>query len=299
MLFAGSCRKDRFGDDRGIPWVPVAKDARIGERQNLGRLEHDPIDEASGMAASRQNPGVIWTLNDSGGGPKVYALDLKGRHLGAYKVLDARNRDWEDMAIGPGPEEGRHYLYIADIGDNNAKHEVKTVYRVPEPVVRANQSPQKSALGGAEALRFRYPDGKRDAETLMIDPRTKDLYIISKREDRVLCYRAAYPQSTSEVTSMELLGPLMLYNVTAGDISPSGGEILLKAYSTIKYWRVAEGATIWETLQGESKRLPYEVEPQGESIAWAADESGYFTVSEERDGIPAYLYFYPRLTDSD
>jgi hypothetical protein len=199
------------------------------------------------------------------------------------------------MCIGPGPKADRHYLYIADFGDNNARYDVKTVYRVAEPLLDRDLAPLESALGEVAALRFRYPDGKRDAETLMVDPITRDLFVISKREDRVRAYRFPFPQSTEEVTILEYLGEMPLYDVTAGDISPTGREILIKAYNTIKYWQRQEGQSVWEALQTESKRLPYEIEPQGEAIAWAADESGYFTLSEERDGIPAYLYFYTRM----
>ena len=177
--------------------------------------------------------------------------------------------------------------------------DIKTIYRVPEPKVKTGKPPITSALSGVEQIRFRYPDDKRDAETLLVDPRTRDLYIVSKREDRVHVYRAAYPQFTNTVITLEFLGQLTAYDVTAGDISPSGREILIKAYDTIKYWQRGEKQSVWEALQGEPRRLPYEPEAQGEAIAWAGDESGYFTLSEERDGIPAYLYFYARERDED
>ena len=277
----------------------VAKTPRFGERQTCGIIEFNAIKEASGLAASRMNPGVLWTHNDSGNEARVYAISDKGRHLGVFTILGARNRDWEDMAIGPGPQEGRQYLYLADIGDNKAKREKKAVYRVAEPVVPAAGEPIESALSGVEELRLRYPDGNHNAETLMVDPLTRDLYIVTKQERRVRCYRAPYPQSTEQINTLEDLGELPLYDVTSGDISPSGREILIKAYDTIKYWPRGEGQSIWEALQQESRRLPYEIEPQGEAVAWASDESGYYTLSEERDGIPAFLYFYPRLADKD
>ena len=84
--------------------------------------------------------------------------------------------------------------------------------------------------------------------------------------------------------------------VTAGDISPSGSEILLKTYTTIYYWQRKMSQSIGEALTATPQILPYIPEPQGEAISWALDNSGYYTISEERYAIPAHLYFYPRVT---
>jgi hypothetical protein len=270
-------------------------DFEFGDREMLGLLAEDAIDEASGLAASRLNPGVLWTHNDSGDKPRLFALNAKGAHLGIYDLLGAEARDWEDMAIGPGPKPGRHYLYVADCGDNKARHDIKTIYRLPEPRLRPDQIAIESALSGVEAIRFRYPNGPRDAETLLVDPATADIYIVSKREQSVHLYRAAFPQSTSSVITLESLGKLALTDVTAGDVSADANEILIKTYGTVLYWQRLPDQDLGEALLGKPSRLPYYPEPQGESIAWQAEGKGYFTLSEERDGIPAMLYFYPRL----
>ncbi len=268
---------------------------RFGERELAGHLADDRVDEASGLAASRRNPGVLWTHNDSGDKPRLFALDAKGRHLGVYTLLGAEARDWEDIALGPGPEPRLHYLYVADCGDNKARHDVKVIYRLPEPVVRADQAPIESALGGVEAIHFRYPDGPRDAETLMVDPATADLYVISKREQAVRVYRAAFPQLTDAVITLEALGKLPLNGVTAGDISADANEVLVKTYEAVHYWPRLPGQDLGEALQEPPRRLPYYPEPQGEAIAWHPAAGGYYTLSEERESIPAMLYFYPRL----
>ena len=81
----------------------------------------------------------------------------------------------------------------------------------------------------------------------------------------------------------------------AGDIAPTGLEVLVKTYTSVYYWSRGSGA---ETrFAHPSITLPYAFEPQGEAIAWAADSSGYYTVSEEARSIPATLYFYPRLSE--
>ena len=89
-------------------------------------------------------------------------------------------RDWEDIAIGPGPQANVDYLYVGEIGDNDSKHKSIKIYRVPEPNVDANQTPVVVTVRGVETIELTYPDGPRNAETLMVDPLTKDIYIVSK-----------------------------------------------------------------------------------------------------------------------
>lgn len=274
----------------------------FAERQDRGLIEHEPISEASGVVASRKNTDVLWIHNDSDQKNAVYAVSSHGKHLGVYVLDGIQNRDWEDIAIGPGPEKGQQYLYIGDIGDNRAQHDLKYIYRVPEPDVRADQTPREVSLSDIETITFRYPDGKRDAETLLSDPTTKDLYVISKRETKVRVYRASYPQSTTAPMTLEPVATLALNAQDArsgwlagGDISPSGREILLKSYIGIYYWSRAPGQPVYEALTAEPTLLPYIPEPQGEAVCWKADGSGYYTVSEEYDDIPAHLYFYPRV----
>lgn len=293
----------------GVAWCVLAGPAaqaaggtpQFGEQVDRGLVEHAPISEASGIVASQKNPGVLWVHNDSGQPNRVFALSSQGVHLGGYVLDGVKNHDWEDIALGPGPENGRSYLYIGDIGDNRARRDLKYIHRVPEPRVRAGQAARQT-LSNIETISFRYPDGKRDAEILLVDPVTKDLYVISKREPQARVYRAAYPQSTTAPITLEQVATLALNEhatrdawLVGGDISPSGTEILLKSYRTVYYWTRAPGQTVHQALTARPAALPYLPEPQGEALGWEADGGGYYTVSEERDKVPARLYFYPRL----
>ena len=166
----------------------------------VGALGYSQIDEASGIVASRKNTDVLWVHNDSGDGPYVYAMNREGDHLGRYYISGASATDWEDIAIGPGPVAGESYLYCGDIGDNSAVRSSIKIYRIVEPTVSSTQSPVNATLYGANSIEMIYPDGARDAETLMVDPVNRDLYIVSKRDSLSRVYRAAYPQSTSMTT---------------------------------------------------------------------------------------------------
>jgi len=259
----------------------LADDPNFGHQIDRGLIEFDEINEASGLAASRRNPDVLWTHNDSGDEARLFALTTDGRHLGVYRIAGVAARDWEDIAVGPGPVEGVSYLYIGDIGDNDAQFDLKYIYRIPEPLVDSNQSPVDTTLAGAEAIAFRYPDGSRDAETLMVDPLTKDIYLVSKRESSVRVYRAPYPQSTSESITLEQVATLNVTLAVGGDISPAGLEILVKTYTNVYYWCRTPAEELWEALTREPVTVPYTPEPQGEAVCWSADGMGYYTVSEE------------------
>ncbi len=282
-----------------------AQEPRFSKQINSGFVESDDISEASGIAAGQKNPGVLWVHNDSGGSPIVYAMSTNGKHLGEYIIQGIANRDWEDIAVAPGSISGQSYIYIGEIGDNDAKFNTKYVYRIQEPQVDTLTAPASFMLSGVETIRIKYPDGNRDAETLLVDPTTKDIYIISKRESNPVVYRILYPQSLDEENVAEKLGTLNILFPVAGDISMDGSEILVKNYhplhtnENIYYWYRRAGHTIWDALQDTARIVPYEPEIQGEAVCWDSDGLNYYTVSEEQDVFgrqePARLYRYERL----
>ncbi len=241
------------------------------------------------MAASRKNQGILWTHNDESP-PCLYALSPQGKHLGVYTLNGARNRDWEDIAIGPGPDPNVDYLYVGDIGDNNAKHKSIRVYRVPEPSVKANQSPVNINISGVEAIEMFYSDGPRNAETLMLDPLTKDIYIISK-EGQSKVYRAAYPQSITAKTKLEYVAKLPWGTATGGDISSDGRMIIVRNYFSASVWQRPKDAPLWRAFDGDECSVPLIFEQQGEAICFDANGSGYFTTSEHKH---QPIYYFPR-----
>jgi len=248
--------------------------------KQVGTIETDLIREASGIVASRKNANVLWVHNDSGDGPRLYALDAKGKLLGVCSVRGAGARDWEDIAIGPGPEAGRHYLYVGDIGDNRARHPSVRVYRVPEPEVNASTPFKTMAIGPAETIELTYPDEPRDAETLLVDPLTRDIYIISKRELFNYVYRAPYPQSTATPATMEHVAMLPWGLAVAGDVSPDGRRVIVRGPYNASIWQRPDGQPLWRAFKTESIGIPLMAEPQGEAIAFDGNGQGYFTLSE-------------------
>ena len=276
----------------------------LSERIDLGEIENDDIQEASGIVASLTNDNVIWTHNDSGDSNRIFAMNTQGKHLGEYFLNDSQNRDWEDIAIGPGPEEGLHYLYVGDIGDNFSENDIKHIYRVIEPKLNSSSNFNSIQLDGIESISFQYEDGNRDAETLIIDPLTKDIIIISKREaTAVHIYSIPFPQDTDTILTANLIMTKDFYPndnfatsqwIVGGDISHDGKEILVKSYTDIFYFSRTSNQSFYDALNNEEIKFPYITEPQGEAICWDANLDGYYTLSEEADDAnqPAHLYFY-------
>jgi hypothetical protein len=249
------------------------------------------LNEVSGLAQSRTNPGVFWVHNDSGDEPRVYAVSRSGAWLGSYTLAGATAVDWEDMAIGPAADE-RSYLYLADIGDNAGRRPAVRVYRVREPIVDADQSPVAATLSFVTTYGFVYDDGPRDAEGFMVDPLTSDFFIVSKREaEGNGLYRSVSP-SDSRMNTLERVGKFSVTGTTGADISPDGLQVLIRRYSSAidassppalagSYWNRPDASVSLVTLlaqPGQTVRLV--AEAQGEAIAFAADNRGFYTTSE-------------------
>lgn len=257
-------------------------------QQSLGSISSE-VKEASGLAVSVTNPGHLWTHNDGNNPARVFLINEKAEIVMTCKLKDVWNRDWEDITMGPGPEAGVPYVYVADIGDNDSRFRFKILYRFKEPAVEDG----KIEIENIDKLVIRVPNGPRDTEAIMVDPLTSNFYLISKRERSVRLYEIKYPFA-SDTLQAEVIGTLPFTNIVAADISPDGSEVLLKSYRDIYYWKRKENESIQEVLLRKPALLNYEMEPQGESIAWKLDGSGFYTLSESKVIIGGNLYFYKR-----
>jgi hypothetical protein len=262
-----------------------------GTPTRIANLKIAAVDESSGLAASHLNPNVYWTHNDSGDGPLVYAFDSTGESRGVFRVTGAQARDWEDMAIGPGPGRGQSYLYLGDIGDNDKKRAEIVVYRVAEPkLTAADKNSTKSnprTTAAADVIRLRYPDGKYDAETLLVHPTSGNLYILTKEMLRnSVVYEAAAPLVPGQVITMKRIGEIKVPSLmggvlTGGSISPDGRRVALCDYLQ-GYEAVLPAASrnfndIWkQKLTGFNLGQ----REQGESITYRADGRALLATSE-------------------
>ena len=196
--------------------------------------------------------------------------------------------------MGGGPQDGVSYLYLGDIGNNDANPGTTShfIYRVPE----LTSLDGSFAASDIARITYRYPQGTPDAETLLFDSVTKDLFVVSKELDKTLLYRLPYPQATEGVMTAELIGQIPgVLLTTGGDISADGQEILVRTYTNVYYWQRKSGETIGQALLREAtKTLPYELEPQGEAVCFDRNMKGYFTLSERRTATSVTLNYYKR-----
>ncbi|MCW3467626.1 hypothetical protein [Chitinophaga nivalis] len=254
----------------------------------LGNIDSHKITEASGIAASATLPGCFWTHNDSGNKPEVYLLNGKGQLICTVSLDGAGNRDWEDIATGPGPVKDKQYVYVGDIGDNKGVRKHVRIYRFPEPAGKLATTMTVTP----DVLTLYYPDSPRDAESLMIDPLSKQLYIVSKREQAVHLYKTNQLLfNNKDKVVLEKLIKLPYTWVTSGDISKDGHHIVIKTLTTVYYWHRNTGESVEQAMAKPATELPYVIEKQGEAITITPDNKGYVTTSEGKQA-PIYLYHW-------
>lgn len=261
-----------------------------------GRIETDEVTESSGLAASRCQD-VLWTHNDAGSGPFLFAMDLQGRHLGTWRVEGAESVDWESLA-GFRDGSGKCWLFIGDIGDNESNRAEVAVYRIPEPTVtpeaKASRISSPIVSARAEVMTFNYADGPHDAEALLIHLATGDLYIVTKeKKGPAAVHRVRQAFGSGTAAASEKIAEVTLPSdppglVTGGDFSPDGKRVMLCDKKGGYEMAVPDGAAaeaIWA-----ARPAPVDIgdRKQGEGVSYARDGKSVFATSEKKNA-PIYL----------
>jgi hypothetical protein len=261
-----------------------------------GQLENDELVEASGIAASQRDPGLLWSLNDGGSKPRLYAFDLTGAHRGRIKLEDARNRDWEDIASFT--LDGEPWMLVADIGDNDGRRKKVSLYVVAEPDLVADD---KVKIEPAWRVDFRYPDGPRDAEAVAVDADNERAIILTKRDLPPALYEVPLrPQSDGTVIA-SWLGTIdslprprrqdvdqavftkdWFWQPTGMDLSPDGRLATILTYRAVYVFRRKPGESLFESLSGQAYALGLGNFRNAESVAFSADSQSIFITVERR-----------------
>ena len=270
-----------------------APPSHYGQPQTIGTIKSADIIESSGLAASKCQNNVLWTHNDSGDGPFIFAVNPAGDNLGTWKVKNAENEDWEDIAEYKDAS-GQCFIYIGEIGDNKLKRSEQSVYRVKEPNIKADNANSDSKhpleTEPAEIARFKYPDVVQNAETLMVHPATGDIYVMTKRVNGPSGVYRLHPSfGGSDVATLEKMADLAVPAIpngflTGGDISPDGRRVIICDYTQGYELVLPETSTNFEDIW---KQTPEVVElgkrKHGESICYSADGKAVFAGSEGRN----------------
>ncbi|MFE7239627.1 WD40 repeat domain-containing protein [Streptomyces sp. NPDC057582] len=246
----------------GAAAAPATADQGSADRSFT--IEDPRITESSGLAASRVHPGIYWTHNDSEDGPYVYAVDSRtGKTVATITMRGVgAPRDVEAISLGP---DGN--LYVGDIGDNlNGSWDHVWIYRFPEPKVL------KDATVRATQFDVKYADGARNAEALMVHPKTGRVYIASKNEDGGGLYEGPAELSTGRTNVFRRVGEVPW--VTDGAFSPDGKELVLRSYFSARGYAFKDGRL------GADHPVHAPLQGQSESVTYTADGSALMFGSE-------------------
>lgn len=284
----------------------------FNQKESRGIIEYTKLDENSGMVVGIENSNIIWAIND-GSANEIYGFDKFGKSMAILnfkKSILQDDSDIEDIAISN--INGMNYIILADIGDNVSKRSKCYIYLVPEPKSNEIKSEIEIDKSDIITIEFNYNDGPRDAECLLSDPITNNLYIVTKREENARLYELEYPFSYDKTNVFEYKSKFIFGNnpdidytgVTGGDISKDGNQILIRDYNNVWYYERKGNESLLKTFANNPERIDAYIysfdEPQGESICWDIINSGFYTASEEKS-IPNYdaqLYFYSTKTTS-
>ncbi len=240
------------------------------------------LDESSGITASHRRPGIFWTHNDSGDGPFLYTTDSLGSDLGRLRVEGAGAIDWEDISSGACTRSQGVCLFIADIGDNNARRPYVIIYVVPEPEPPSSAADTARVAAAEDTIVLRYPDHPHDAEALAVVGGW--LYIVTKdRTGPPVLYR-----SPARVSGARVLAPVTVLPMSTGllrgrlatgaALSPDGRVLVVRTYVSLHFFGVGDGTPIALT-DPEGVVIPV-IEAQGEGVCF--DAQGRLVLIGER-----------------
>jgi hypothetical protein len=256
------------------------------------------LTENSAAAMSSASGGVLFSINDSGHKPELFAIDTTGADRGVWDITRASNRDWEALAVGPCGKE--RCVYIGDVGDNDARYVSRRIYRVREP------EPRDSAFRGtlaAERVEFRYRDGPNDVEAMFI-ALNGDAFLITKRpvRERGVLRRAQVYRVPAEAWSNHQLnwaetvdsltivpGSTPLRTISDAALSPDGKHLAVLTYAEVFIY--ATDATTGRVAGAIAPAICNIVplgQAQGEGMTWV-DNEGRLAFTSEGKRSPLHL----------
>lgn len=262
------------------PWRLVSPDTLV----QTGRLTDRLLAEASGAAPSEANPGLIWTIGDSGNPPEVYAVDTTGELRARFRLEGVRNIDWEAIALGPCGNA--RCLYVADVGDNTERRREVAIHRFREP---SRDDPSSISRRAIETLRVRYPDRPHDVEALGVSPDGSALLVTKGRRGGVITFgvhAAAWSQdglvTATRIDSLPIVPQPGNGRLVSGlAMSPDGRHVVIRTYRELYLFDRSENGRLaparWTSCDIVGR------EPQGEAVGWLGDwrlvllsERGFF-----------------------
>jgi len=237
------------------------------------------LPELSGLAASRSHPGILYAHNDSGDTARFFAINDKAQITAEMDLTGATAIDWEDIAVGPCPSGS--CVYLGDIGDNGMNRAGYTIYRVAEPDVLATDGSATSVT--YEPFPFVYPDGKHNAETLLVHPSGR-VFVVIKVAGEAGVYEMPSPLTPGVQATLQRLSAVTPSTArelfTGGSFHPCGDRLLLRTYEFLYELSDGSDGGPLGVFQAPPVMVPVAQEVQGEAVTYSLDGKSYFTSSE-------------------
>ena len=208
------------------PGGPIGETFPQSPAVRVGVIRHPSVRESSGVVASRQHAGVLWTHNDKGNDPVIYAMNREGVPLAEYHV-SATHDDWEDIATD---NDGN--LYVGNIGNNNADRAWLEVHRLPEPDPVATGADRAARVRPDRTWRLRFPGAPFDCEALFVHGAYG--YVVSKHHDGAPAGVYRFPLDSGDDLTLEMIAELPTRGpVTAADLSADGSTLAVLTYGRL------------------------------------------------------------------
>lgn len=287
--------------------------APYSEAVHIGSILDSKIMEASGLAPSQLNNEVLWTVNDSGNPPVLYAVDSTGWVQGEFRLQDVKNKDWEDLASFR--INGAPYIMIADVGDNRAVRQTCSLIVIREPDINSSNKTRSIPISGM--MEFRYEDGPRDCESVAVDTIRNKVMLLSKRTQPPVIYELPLiPEGTDDIMVAKRIAELkniphptkedlkVRYGKyrsqpTAMDISSDGMNLVVLTYKHAYLYKRSKGQDWSDTVSKDPECIILPLPDTGvlsirEALCFAGSSMQLFVTSELT---PAPIYRLDPLLD--
>ena len=236
---------------------------------------HLNLVEASGIALGDDQVS-LYHIEDSGNKPKVHVTDLAGLTIRRVNIKNAKNKDWEALAIGACPTNPERCLYIADFGDNRKKRKSYHIYIVKESKLKATSAKAKS-------LKFTYSDGKsHNAEGASMHP-NGDLFLFTKG-DTTMVFRIPKADLAKNKTIAQLMGSLPVETSTGADIHPMGKRTPILDYIGATEFQV-DLLNKSSYKNAPATKISLRTQPQQEAIMYKSPKEILFTSEKVKNFI--------------
>merc|ERR1712106_204800 len=292
ILLAALCSGEGRKVRKPPPRLQAMEDCPREAGVITGQMDDKTMEEASGLAYSRNQEGILWTQNDHGDDPRVIAINEKGQRLAIVTLEGVLNEDWEDIATTM--LEGESMILVADTGNNDFDRDPLSIIRFKEPIVDG-KGDLEIPRDEIEDLQVRYPDFSYDSEALTVDQTSGDIFMFTKDRENSISevYRYPFPQSeANNPFTLEHVATLPLFWITGGDISPDGNTLALTNKQEAFSFTKPEGMSWPEFLVNNPEPCNLQVEEEVQREAIAVTQEGYWTTSECKKHPPCPLWFY-------